>query len=51
MSLPRIVIVDAQHNDERIDLEDLTETALVSLCYECEHLLEKIKENMETGQQ
>jgi len=44
MSLPTIRIVDVQHNDERVELEDLTQTALGSLIYECEQLLEKLKD-------
>ncbi len=44
MSLPAIKIVDVQHNDKAVDLEDLTETALGSLIFECEQLLDEIKD-------
>lgn len=44
MSLPAIRIVDIQHNDERVELEDLTQTALGSLIYECKELLEKLED-------
>ena len=44
MSSPAIRIVDVQHNDERVELEDLTQTGLGSLIYECEQLLETLKD-------
>lgn len=44
MSLPAIRIVDVQHNDERVELEDLTQLGLGSLIYECEQLLEKLRD-------
>lgn len=44
MSLPAIRIVDVQHNNERVFLEDLTHDAIGSLIYECERLLDELKD-------
>lgn len=44
MSFPAIRIVDLHHDNEVIELSDLTETALGSLIYECERLLDEIKD-------
>ena len=44
MSLPAIRIVDVQHNDERVVLEDLTQTGLGCLISECEQLLDNLKD-------
>ena len=44
MSLPAIKIVDVQHDNEVIMLEDLTQTALGSLIWECEALLDDLKD-------
>lgn len=44
MSLPAIKVVDVQHNNEIIDLDDLTHTALGSLIFECEQLLDELKD-------
>lgn len=44
MSLPSIHVVDIQHNNERIDLNELTQTALGSLINECERLLDELKD-------
>lgn len=44
MSLPAIRIVDVQNGNKVMDLDDLTETALGSLVYECESLLDDIKD-------
>jgi hypothetical protein len=44
MTLPTIRIVDVQKGNKVIDLDDLTETALGSLIYECESLLDDIKD-------
>jgi len=44
MSLPIIQIVDIQHDNEIVDLSDLTATCLGSLIYKCERLLDKIKD-------
>lgn len=44
MSLPTIRIVDVQHNDEKVELGDLTQTGLSCLIYECEQLLDKLND-------
>lgn len=44
MSLPRIQIVDVQNKNEVVELEELTQTGLGALIYECEQLLEEIKD-------
>ena len=44
MSLPAIRVVDIQHDNERIELEDLTQTGLGCLIYECEQLLDVLKD-------
>ena len=44
MSLPTIKIVDAQHNNEEVHLEDLTRTDLGSLIHEGTRLVEKIRD-------
>jgi len=44
MSLPAIRIVDVQHNNEFVGVEDLTRTALGSLIFECERLLDELKD-------
>lgn len=44
MSLPAIRIVDLQHNNEPVELEDLTDIGLGSLIFECEQLLDKLKD-------
>ena len=44
MSLPAIKIIDVQKGNEVIDMDTLTETALGSLIYECESLLDDLKD-------
>jgi len=44
MSLPAIRVVDVQHENKSVDLSELTETALGSLIYECELLLDDLKD-------
>ena len=44
MSLPAIRVVDAQHSNEIIELDDLCETMLGSLIWECEQLLDTLKD-------
>ena len=44
MSLPAIRVVDVQHDNKVMELEDLTETALGSLIWECEQLLDELKD-------
>ena len=51
MSLPTIIIVDIQHNNEKVWLEDLTQTALGSLIYECERLLDELKDAKNNAQE
>jgi len=48
MSLPTIMIVDVQHNNERVEIEELTHTGIGSLIYECEQLLEKLRDAAES---
>jgi hypothetical protein len=42
--MPVIRIVDIQHDSERVELEDLTQTGLGILIYDCEQLLENLKD-------
>lgn len=42
MSMPSVEVVDLQHNNEKVDLKDLTETALGSLVHDCDRLREKL---------
>ena len=44
MSLPAIRVIDVQNNNEPVELEDLTQTGLGSLIYECEQLLDKLRD-------
>lgn len=44
MSLPIIKIVDVQHNDAQVDIKELTRLGLDILIYDCEELLQKLKD-------
>ena len=44
MSLPTVKVVDIQHNNTEVFLENLTQTCLGSLIWECEQLLDKLKD-------
>ncbi len=44
MSNPRLQIRDTQDNDEVVPLEDLTGLGLGELIYQCEELLDELRE-------
>ncbi len=44
MSLPAIKVVDVQHDNKVLDLEDLTSTALGALLFECGQLHRKLED-------
>jgi len=44
MSLLAIRIVDIQHDNKVVELNELTETALVSLIPECDKLIDDIRD-------
>ena len=44
MSLPAIRIVDVLHDNEIMDMADLTQTALGSLIFECNEFLDELKD-------
>ncbi len=44
MSLPAIRVIDIQNENEVVNLDDLTQTALGSLIFECESLLDDLKD-------
>jgi len=44
MSLPRIIIVDVQHDNKRVDIDDLTDVGLGCLIYECKELLTELED-------
>ncbi len=44
MSLVSIKVIDRQHNNKIVDLSELTQTCLGSLVWECEQLLDEIKD-------
>ena len=50
MSLPRIMIVDVQHDNEPVEIEELTHTGIGTLIFECEQLLEQLKDAAETAE-
>ena len=44
MSLPAIRVVDIQHNNEPVDLSELTENNLGSLIFECKELINELED-------
>ena len=44
MSLLLVKIVDIQHDDEFVDIDDLTQTGLEILIHDCERLIEKLED-------
>ena len=46
MGLPVIKVVDILNNNEPIEINELTQTGLGALIYECERLLDELKDAM-----
>jgi len=44
MSLPSVKIIDIQHNNEIVDIEELTETAIGFLIYEAKLLIDELED-------